>query len=187
MLSIKVDDEIILKELEIETAAELFALIDSNRNYLREWLGWVDSTKVVDDTILYIQTISNENIFSERFVFEIWYKNMLAGLIDFHSGDSVNLKADIGYWLAEKFQGCGIMTRACNACLDYAFNSAGLNRVSIKCAEGNKKSIGVPLRLNFKLEGTEREGQNLNGKFVSLLVYSILKDDWNNRFLESSR
>jgi ribosomal-protein-serine acetyltransferase len=178
LLVLKVDDEIILRELVIDTAEKLFGLIDQNREYLREWLGWVDNTSTIDDTIFYIQTLYNQDIFSDRYVFEVRYKNELSGLIDYHKGDSVNLKAEIGYWLGEEFQGKGIMTKACMSLIDYGFNKAGLNRVTIKCASGNKKSQAIPLRLNFKLEGIEREGQFIYGRFHDLLVFSMLKNEW---------
>lgn len=178
LLTLKVDYEITLKELEIETAERLFNLIDINREYLREWLSWVDNTTTIDDTILYIQTLYNQDIFSDRYVFEVRYNNELAGLIDYHKGDSVNLKAEIGYWLAENFQGKGIMTKACVALIDYGFKKAGLNRITIKCAADNKKSQAIPIKLNFKLEGIEREGQYLYGRFQDLLVFSMLKNDW---------
>ena len=178
MLILKVDDEITLKELEIDTAEKLFGLIDTNREYLREWLSWVDNTSSIDDTILYIQTLYNQNIYSERFVMEVRYNNELSGLIDYHKGDSVNLKAEIGYWLGEKFQGKGIMTKACVALIDYGFNKAGLNRVTIKCAADNKRSQAIPLRLNFKQEGIEREGQFFYGRYHDVLVFSMLKSEW---------
>ncbi len=178
LLTLKIDDEITIKELGIETAEKLFELIDINREYLREWLSWVDNTSTIDDTILYIQTLFNQDVFSERYVFEIRYNNELAGLIDFHKGDSVNLKAEIGYWLAENFQGKGIITKACVALIDYGFKKAGLNRITIKCALDNKKSQAIPLRLNFKTEGIEREGQYLYGRYHDLLVFSMLKNDW---------
>jgi ribosomal-protein-serine acetyltransferase len=178
LLILKVDDEITLKELEIETAEKLFGLIDTNREYLREWLSWVDNTSTIDDTIFYIQNLFKQDLYSGRYVLEVRYNNELAGLVDYHNGDSINLKAEIGYWLAESFQGKGIMTKACLALIDYGFKKAGLNRVTIKCAEGNKKSQAIPIKLNFKMEGIEREGQYLYGRFHDLLVFSMLKNDW---------
>ena len=178
MLTLKVDDELTLSDLKIESAQRVFDLVISNRNYLREWLVWVDETRNLDDTILYIQTMSDNDIFSERFVFEINYKNAFAGLIDFNHGDHFNRKVEIGYWLAEEFHGKGIMTRSCRELIKYAFERENINRVVIKCAEGNKKSQAIPVRLNFKLEGIEREGQYLYGVFHNTMIYSLLKKEW---------
>ena len=177
-MKLKVDDEIFLKDIELNSAQTVFDLIDSCRDYLSEWLSWVEETLQLNDTILYIQSVAGHDMFNGRNVFEIWYKNELAGLIDFHNGDKVNMSVEIGYWLGEKFQNKGIMTRACSACINYAFTTLGFNRIVIKCALGNVKSQSIPKRLNFKFEGIEREGQILNYRFNDLMVFSMLKKEW---------
>ena len=176
-MNLTVDKEIILKDLNIKNAGSLFALIDSGRIYLREWLSWVDETNAIEDSILYIQSVSQGNVYTGRYVLEIWYKNKLAGLIDFHNGNKINMAVEIGYWLGKSYQGKGIMTRSCKKCIEYAFNEMGFNRIIIKCAVGNLKSQAIPKRLGFKFEGIEKEGQNLNGRFTDLVVFSKLKED----------
>ena len=156
MPSIKLDNEIILKELELSSAVELFNLINSNRNYLKRWLAWVNETKHLDDTINYVQSVLDRDMFCGRYVLEIRYCDNLAGVIDFHNGDKINMIIEMGYWLAEKFQGKGIMTKSCISCINYAFLNLGFNRVVIKCAVGNEKSKAIPERLHFTFEGIER-------------------------------
>ncbi len=176
---IVVDSEITLMDLEMSSSDALYRLIDSNRSYLSEWLSWVAETRSVMDTINYIFAMSEHDMYSSRYVMEIWYNNLLSGLIDVHNGDRLNKKAEIGYWLGEKFQGKGVMTRASSAIINYAFNDAGLNRITIKCAEGNKKSQAIPKRLSFNFEGIEKEGQYLYNKYVDLFVFSMLKKNWS--------
>ena len=178
MLSIKLDNDTSLKELELSSAKELFDLICSNRNYLRKWLTWVDEIKQLEDTINYIQNVLNRNMFYGRYVLEIRHCDNLAGLIDFHNGDKINMIIELGYWFGEKFQGKGIMTKSCISCINYAFLNLDFNRVVIKCAVGNERSKGIPERLHFTFEGIEREGQNLNGEYADLMVFSMLKRDW---------
>lgn len=177
MLTLKADEEIILKELELKNANILFELVDSGRSYLREWLSWVDETNSIEDSVFYIQSVVQSDIFTGRFVLEIWYRNKFAGLIDFHNGNKVNSSVEIGYWLGEIFQGKGIMTRACRRCIEYAFDEMYFNRIIIKCAVGNLRSQAIPKRLGFKFEGIEREGQNVNGRYTDLVVFSKLKKE----------
>ena len=185
-MPIKVDEDIYLSELTVQNAKELFELVDGNRNHLRKWLSWVDKTRDINDTIEYIQSTLQQDIYSGKLVLEIWYKCEMAGLIDLHGGDSLNMKAEIGYWIAEKFQSKGIMTKACRAFIDYAFNEIGLNRIVIRCAGENVKSRAVPERLNFNLEGIEKEGQQLYGKFLDLYVYAMVKRVWCDKVPESA-
>jgi len=50
MFSIKIRDDLELGLLEQRHAEELFALVDHNREYLREWLPWVDNSRSIADT-----------------------------------------------------------------------------------------------------------------------------------------
>ncbi len=177
-MKLKVDGKIFLKDIELNSAQTVFDLINSCREYLGEWLSWVEETLQLNDTILYIHSVSGRDLFNGRYVFEVWYQNNLAGLIDFHCGDKINKSVEIGYWLGENYQGKGIMTRACTACIKYAFTKLDFNRIVIKCALGNVKSQAIPKRLNFKFEGVEREGPIINYRFNDLMIFSMLKKEW---------
>jgi ribosomal-protein-serine acetyltransferase len=59
-----------------------------------------------------------------------------------------------------------------------AFSYLEMNRIQIKCAVGNQRSINIPKRLAFRFEGIERAGEWLNDRFVDLEVYSMLRSDW---------
>ena len=53
-----------------------------------------------------------------------------------------------------------------------------LNRIQIKCANGNNASKNIPKRLGFVYEGLERNGELLSdGKYVDLETYSKLKSE----------
>ena len=56
--------------------------------------------------------------------------------------------------------------------------STGLNRIEIKCAVGNNKSRAIPQKLQFKQEGILRQAELLNGKFIDLYLYAMLKEEW---------
>lgn len=88
-------------------------------------------------------------------------------------------RAEIGYWLSEKYQKKGIVTQSVSTLLDYAFSELGLNRVQIRCAVGNIPSKNIPRRLGFLFEGIERDGELLSdNQFTDIEVYSILKREW---------
>ena len=54
----------------------------------------------------------------------------------------------------------------------------GANRIEIKCGVGNDRSRHVPQRLDFTFEGIERDGELVNGQFIDIEVYSLLKREW---------
>jgi ribosomal-protein-serine acetyltransferase len=176
----RLDEESWLKLLTAEDAEQLFALVDSCRPHLRKWLPWVDSTKKVEDSKEFIEGGLQKFAAGSGFEAGIWHKGQLAGVIGLHYIDRVNRKTSIGYWLGEQFQGFGLMTKACKACIDYAFGELKLHRVEIRCAVENKKSRAIPERLGFTNEGTIREAEWLYDHFVDHVVYGMLAREWKS-------
>lgn len=180
MLEIEIDENIRLEQLNLSHATGIFNLINSNREYLRKWLTFVDTTQTLKDTEKYILDIdgASEHPNSET-VISILFRDRLIGIIALKKVDWANRIAEIGYWLGEQYQGKGIITRSCKAIIDYAFGQMGVNRIEIKCGVGNERSCHVPQRLGFTFEGVERDGELVNGKFIDLEVYSLLRREWN--------
>jgi ribosomal-protein-serine acetyltransferase len=173
-----IDSEIELRVLEEKDARVFYRLIEQNRNYLREWLPWVDSTRSVEDEQAFIRTTYENYLDNKALTCGVWYRGQAAGTIGFHLIDWVGRQVEIGYWLAASFQGKGLMTRACKAMVDYAFHSLNLNRVVIRCATGNRRSCAIPQRLGFTQEGVLRQAEWLSDHFVDLIVYSMLVSEW---------
>ena len=171
-------DGVYLKLLEERHAAAVFAVVDSNRAYLRKWLPWVDDTTGVGYTLSFIKTSLQQFANNEGFSAGIWCGDEYAGTIGTHKINWLNRKVEIGYWIAAKFQGQGIVTDACRALMEHAFEEWKLNRVEIHCATGNKKSCAIPERLGFQLDGVLRKALFLHGKYVDSNVYGMLARDW---------
>ncbi|MCY4476941.1 MAG: hypothetical protein OXC70_02980, partial [Gammaproteobacteria bacterium] len=51
----KIDASTLLRELTGEDAGSLYALVDSNRKYLRQWLPWVDRQQGPRDSGQFIE------------------------------------------------------------------------------------------------------------------------------------
>ncbi|NMH70976.1 GNAT family N-acetyltransferase [Bacillus sp. RO3] len=179
MFSFKVDQEISIELFQQHHKEELFEMIDSNRDYLRQWLLWVDKRRSPEDlepTIpIWIRNYADNNGFDAG----IRYHGKLVGMIGLHYIDWKTRSTSIGYLLSEGAQGKGIITRSISSMLSYLFTELNLNRVEIKCAVSNQKSIGIPERLGFKKEGIIRDGQWLYDHYEDLAMYSLLKKDWN--------
>lgn len=173
---LEVNHEVVLHQVSYSDAPALFRLIDNNRTSLRAWLPFVDFTKVVEDTEAFIGSFFVPG--SRNLVFTIRYRGEVAGLIGYKDIDRNNKKLEIGYWIAPVFEGNGIVTQSLEALIGAAFSYLEMNRIQIKCAVGNQRSINIPKRLAFRFEGIERAGEWLNDRFVDLEVYSMLRSDW---------
>jgi len=175
---IYIDQQLFLKEIEIEDAEVIFNIINSERDYLGEWLPFIELTNDVTFTQNFIDDYLNTDRLNVTF--SIIYENKIIGIVGLKDTDLDNKKTEIGYWLSEKFQHRGIMTQCCKALISYAFNDLHLNRIQIKVATDNSKSWKIPKRLGFVSEGTERDGELHSRGFVDLLIFSLLKKDYKH-------
>lgn len=175
---IRVDDELELRALQPSDAAEIFALTDRNRSYLRRWLPWVDGTRSVADTQAFIRRSLDALHLGQGFQVTIRCRGELVGVMGFVYVDEVNGRTEIGYWLGEAFQGRGIMTRACRALVDFAFRSLHLNRVEIRVEVTNARSRAIPERLGFSQEAVLREAAWMYDHPIDLVMYSLLRREW---------
>lgn len=178
MAFLQVDDDIALKRLDQEDAEVIFNLVDKNREYLREWLPWVDSNTTIEETRILIKSTDDQHNQNFGFQCSIWFRGEIAGIIGFHKIDWMNRNVEIGFWLGEKFQGNGIITKCCKVLLDIAFYDYDLKRVQIRAATGNKKSNAIIERLGFIKEGVARQAELLYNHYVDLNVYSMIAEDW---------
>ena len=121
MFSFNVDDQIKIEMLQQQHKEELFDLIDNNRDHLRKWLLWVDKRKSAQDfesiIPIWITNYANNNGFDAG----IRYNGTLVGMIGLHFIDWKNRETSIGYFLAEQYQGKGIVTRCVRALVNYLF------------------------------------------------------------------
>lgn len=177
-MTIFIDDKLTLEMIRIEHAEPIFNLVNLNRVHLREWLPWVIKMETLEqfkEIILISQQGYTDN---SDHAFVIKYEEEIAGRIGVYDIDHQNKIGSIGYWIGEKFQGKGIVTKSCNSIIEYCFNHLDLNRLEIKCAVKNYKSQAIAEKLLFKKEGVLREAELLHSEFIDLFCYSLLKKEW---------
>ncbi|MDQ0243174.1 ribosomal-protein-serine acetyltransferase [Bacillus fengqiuensis] len=176
-----IDEEVSLKLVELKDAERVFELTDHSREYLREWLPWLDMTTSVEDTKSFIESCLKNYAENKSMTTFILYKGVIVGTASYNQIDWSNKVAYIGYWLGKGHQGFGIMTKVAKALTDYAFNELKLNRVDIRAAKGNTKSRAIPERLGFVCEGQMRQAEWLYDHYVDHIVYGMLATEWNSK------
>jgi ribosomal-protein-serine acetyltransferase len=178
MFILKVDHELELRLLQRQDSSKFFQLVEDNRDHLSKWLPWVQNMTTPNDADTFISLWEQQFAENTGCNVGIYYRGELVGSIGLHQIDWYNRFTSIGYFLAKKAEGRGIITRTVRSILNYAFFYLGLNRVEIRCGVKNKKSRAIPERLGFVLEGIVREGENLSGHYHDLFLYSMLARDW---------
>lgn len=84
-------------------------------------------------------------------------------------------KAEIGFWLLTDFWGQGIMKEAMPLICDFGFDKLGLHRIEGFVEYENTNCKKVMSKLDFQHEGTMKDCEIKNGKFISLDIYSKIK------------
>ena len=172
------DDVIELKaRINHDLDEEYFQQINQNREFLRQYLLWVDKTNSLDDCIaatkMFTEEWSNGKIFGYSLVLKA--SNKLIGSIDLHNISKENYKAEIGYWLAQHENGKGFISRAVKLIEKAAFD-LGLHRIEIEIQKDNLPSIRVAERNNYILEGSHKDALYKYGQFYDKLVFAKINN-----------
>jgi ribosomal-protein-serine acetyltransferase len=104
-------------------------------------------------------------------------QDRIVGVAGFNSVDPANRVGSIGYWLSERHQGQGLMTRAVRALVALGFDELELNRIEIQVAKANARSRTIPIRLGFRFEGVRSQAERFRDRYVDLEVYALLARD----------
>ncbi len=84
-------------------------------------------------------------------------------------------KAEIGYWLGEKYWGQGIMNSAVKLIMEYAFRKLRLRRVYANVFPSNKASARVLKKAGYKYEGRLRKYVIKDNKPLDILLFARVK------------
>lgn len=87
-------------------------------------------------------------------------------------------RAEMGYWVGKDFWNQGFTTEAAKAVLDYGFEVFNLNRIQAHHFHNNPSSGKVLQKIGMSYEGRQPEYIKKWGEFLDILMYGILRKDW---------
>lgn len=161
--------------LDPPDADEVFAVVDRDRERLRTWLAWVDTTAEPADVRGFIERsrASAEDLEA----LGIYVDGRFIGTVGLRV-DRMHHDGEVGYWIVSTHEGRGLVTRACRALIDHAFADLSLHRITIRAAPENTRSRSIPERLGFTEEAVLREaGRGAEG-YHDFVVYGLLDREW---------
>ncbi len=88
-----------------------------------------------------------------------------------------NRKAEIGFWLLPENWGKGIMKEVMPVICQYGFKTLGLHRIEGFVDSENSNCKNGLKKLEFDFEGTMKDCEIKNGKYVSVDIYSAINND----------
>lgn len=136
----------------------VYEALTASIDELRPWLPFVQGEQSDINTEIGIRKAHTRFLNREDLRLHIFLRStgQFIGSSGLHNPDWRIPKFEIGYWLDTRYSGQGYMTEAVKGISDFAFNELKAKRVEIRCDTLNAKSIAIPNRLGFTLEGTLR-------------------------------
>ncbi|MEE1244206.1 MAG: GNAT family protein [Acutalibacteraceae bacterium] len=105
--------------------------------------------------------------------------NIIKGLVSLNSIDYLNQSAELNIMIGDEDNcGKGIGTFAVNVILKHAFENMNLRRIYLTALEDNSRARHLYEKLGFVQEGVLRESNFKNGKFINMVMYSILREEF---------
>lgn len=172
---ILIDNEMMLRRPRVDDAAELYALLNSNRDRLDWWSGWSSRVRTEGDASALIRssTSRDTDLGSPLFVYD---SGALVGAVNIEPSNAGEngASADVRYWIGGQWEGRGLMIRACRAAVDAAIPHFGLDDVSIHTGAGNMRARALAERLGFTMHRLDRGASATE----DVIVYSVSASDW---------
>lgn len=134
-------------------------LEESEEVVRRAAASWIYKTKDNPELMLFILDRNSQD---------------LIGATGFHNIDWEVPYVETGYWVRNKYAGCGYITEAINAITQYAFKVIKTKRIAITCDIDNERSKKIPERLHYKLESIVKSNRlkPVTHEITDTLVYA---------------
>ncbi len=103
----------------------------------------------------------------------------MIGSCGFFNLDGRNRSSEFGITIGDKsYWNKGFGTEAVRLLVQHGFNTLNLNRIYLRVLENNLRAIRAYEKAGFTHEGRQRQAEFRDGKYIDLLVMSILKDEF---------
>lgn len=115
---------------------------------------------------------------NETFAFAITVNDKAVGSIGVFRQENIHRQTgELGYYIAEKYWGKGIMTEAVRQICKFVFEKSDMIRIYAEPFAYNAASCRVLEKVGFQYEGTLRSNAVKNGKVIDMKMYSLLKTE----------
>lgn len=178
-----------LSPLLVGERIRLTAVRHEDTNVLTRWYEDTTFVRLLDGTPAYPRTDSQVSRFlheesgKESFMFAIRPKEdeRFMGFVDLSGILWTHGVAWLGIGIGAEFQGQGYGGEAVSLVLDFAFRELNLYRVQLTVFAYNEHALKLYEKLGFVREGSFREALHRDGQRYDMLLYGILRREWEAR------
>jgi ribosomal-protein-alanine N-acetyltransferase len=87
----------------------------------------------------------------------------------------------LGYGIAERYQGHGLMFEGASAAIDYAFRELNIHRIMANHLLDNPRSAKLLQRLGFVREGLAKDYLRIDGEWRDHVLNSLTNPQWEEK------
>lgn len=172
-------EDIILRPWSADDAEKLVP-IANNSKIAENLRDGFPNPYSIDDAHRWLEYVLSLND-PPRF-FAIIFKGDLTGSIGIETKENIYRKnVEIGYFVAEKYWGKGIITMAIKAATSYAFTMFDIVRVYAEPFSDNHGSRRALEKAGFECEAELKKYVIKSGTVKDSCIYSVLKENFNYR------
>lgn len=114
------------------------------------------------------------------YAFAVTIDDKVIGSIGVIQAENIQRRtAELGYYIAEKYWGRGIMTEAVKQVCEYVFDKSDIIRIYAEPFANNTASCKVLEKAGFQCEGILRSNAVKNGKVMDMRMYALLKTEFH--------
>jgi RimJ/RimL family protein N-acetyltransferase len=170
-------NDIRIRPYRIEDAEALGAAVIESSAQLVTWMPWCHANYSIADARAWIEVQVAARELGTAFEFVITSGDGgYLGAVGLNQIDTVNRRANLGYWVRSSATRKGVATRGVQLIRDWAFQNTDLVRLEIVIAAGNVASHRVAEKSGALREGVLKKRLMLYGTSRDATIFSITRD-----------
>lgn len=168
----------VIRPIAVRDAKALEQELALNRGWLRRWEATNPDGFGAFDTKAGIRALLEQSRDGHGAPFALEVDGEFAGQLNVSQMFFGSLSScAIGYWVAQRFAGRGVMPTAVALAADFCFLRLGLHRVEICIRPENAPSLRVVEKLGFRYEGLRRKYIHIDGGWRDHFAFALTIED----------
>ena len=172
----------ILRKWRLSDAEDLASALNNEKilNKLRDGPPFPYTEKDAEDYIASMLSADENSVFA----YAVTVDDRAVGSIAAFRRDNIHRQtAELGYYLSERYWGCGIMTDAVRQICDLILETTDILRIFAEPFASNVASRRVLEKCGFELEGIMKNNAVKNGKVLDMAMYALTREPYSMRRL----
>ncbi len=175
-------DRLVIRCYDPRDAPLLKAAVDASLEHLLPFMPWARFLpQPVEETVALLRSFRAQFDRDENYIYCVFTpdESEVIGGTGLHKRSNEG-SLEIGYWVAAASIGQGIATELTAVLTRVGFELCGLDRVDLQIEPENERSLKIPIKLGFTLEGRLRRRLDSHvdgGPRRDSMVYSLLAEE----------